>query len=378
MRNWAKGNTTRSDALAAVTLFVILFLGPWFTFTADGVRSPGILLGGALSYLPMAWIRRFTIPVALLVAAATVVVSAMGHINQVGLLWALFVVGWKLQGRRLYVTAGAMVLITTVALTVEASQTDIPLAMIFAASFVLFVIPVLLGQMLFNANERTAATKRELALRLELQQQTVERAASDERAQLAREMHDAVAHSMSVVVLHAAGAQRAFDRSPAIARESMRTVEHTARESLVELRRLVTALRVGSHDVAGLSPPPGVDEIGALIAAHPMASLRIVGESQLQSPLIDTSVYRIVQESLTNARRHAPGVNVEVLIEHANDAVIVSAKNALTGPTPTREQGFGLVGMGERVSAVGGRFRSGINPRGEWEVWAELPIGADS
>jgi signal transduction histidine kinase len=374
MRTWAKHHHTQADALGAVALFLLVFLGPYVNM-ANGRLSGRVVLAGAFSYLPMAWIRRYTIPVAIIVMAATVYASTIGHINQLGLLWALFVVGWKLNGRALYLVAGGMISFTVSVLFIETSPVDPRMAWLVLAGVVLFSSPVLCGRMVCNLNERTASAERELGLRAELYQHSIARVGSEERIRLARELHDAVAHSMSVVVLHAAGAQRALVASPELARASMQTVEETARQSLMEMRRLVTTLRVDPSELE-LSPQPGINEVGALIQVHPSASLAILGESRIQSAIIDTSIYRIVQESLTNARRHAPGSPVAVLIEHSERAVIVSVRNSIPKAAIRHESGYGLVGMMERVKAVGGYLRAGPNESGEWEVRAELPVDA--
>jgi signal transduction histidine kinase len=376
MRTWARANPTKTDGLVATLLFLVAFVGP--NIGGATVANAPVFLSGCLSFLPLAWIRRWTVPVALIVTAATAYMSANGQINQLGLLWALFVVGWKLGGRRLYLTAAAMIFLITGVFLLELERFDLGNVSILVGAMLLFTMPVLFGRMFANMGERNAAAKRELELRLELQQRATEQAGSDERARLARELHDAVAHSMSVVVLHAAGAKRALDSSPDVAHASLQIIEETARSSLVEMRRLVSAMRSGHSDVGGLTPRAGIREIDDMIRAHPHSTLEIRGELPVPSPIIDSSVYRIVQESLTNARRHAPGAPVGVVIENLDSYVHVCVRNPISqtpgGAHAELQPGFGLVGMAERVFAVGGTLRTGLNECGEWEVLAELPL----
>jgi signal transduction histidine kinase len=374
VREWVRKHPAHADGLAAVVLFIVFFLGAYLTFST-GRRSALVVFAGVMSFLPMAWIRRWTTPVSLVVALASSYTAFMGHNNQIGLVWALFVIGWKLKGRALYQTGFATIAITVIQILAEPAVRDRRFEPFSLVAIVAFAVPILLGRMLANSNERTAAAERELGLRIALHQQAVERAGGEERARLARELHDAVAHSMSVVVLHAAGAQAALDDAPSVARASMVTIEQTARESLTEMRRLVTELRIGHPEVAGLSPRAGIDDVAGLIEAHPHSSLEVEGDLTSKGALIDSSVFRIVQESLTNARRHAPGALTKVRIHSTAQTVVIDVRNAVTGRAGNNQPGFGLIGMAERVAAVGGVFRCGPDKWGEWEVHAELPIG---
>jgi signal transduction histidine kinase len=223
-----------------------------------------------------------------------------------------------------------------------------------------------------------AAALRERAERAERERETVARVAvAEERARIARELHDVVAHSVSVMVLQAGAVRRLLRDDQERERDALGAVERTGREALLEMRRLLGVLRTPDEEVE-LAPQPGLSELAALVARTEAAglpvALHVEGEPG-QLPLgVDLSAYRIVQEALTNALKHAGPATAEVAIRYEADAVEIEVTDDGRGPTGTNGGGHGLVGMRERATLYGGQLSAGARPGGGYVVRARLPI----
>jgi signal transduction histidine kinase len=207
--------------------------------------------------------------------------------------------------------------------------------------------------------------------------------AAAERARIAREIHDIVSHSLSVVVLMAEGASLKVRTEPERAERAMLTVRDTGRNALAEMRRMLDVLREG--EPGSQAPQPGIAQLGRLIeesrASGLPVEMTVQGEPVEVSAGVDLVVYRVVQEALTNARKHAgPSLSkVAVRLRYEGDSLEAQVTDDGQGPgaRPGGEPGggHGLVGMRERVAAYGGKLRTGPRPGGGFEVVATLPIG---
>jgi signal transduction histidine kinase len=208
----------------------------------------------------------------------------------------------------------------------------------------------------------------------------------EERARIARELHDVVAHHVSVMTVQAGAARRILDKDPGSAREAMSTIEGLGRTALSEMRRIVGVLRTErdpEHAGRELSPQPGLHDIGGLIdrvrETGLMVQLWIEGEPRTLSPGVDLAVYRLVQEALTNTLKHAgPQARAWVRIHYAAQGVNVEieddGRGAAAGlPANGDNRGHGLVGMRERVALYGGELRIGPRTGGGFEVRARFP-----
>jgi signal transduction histidine kinase len=209
-----------------------------------------------------------------------------------------------------------------------------------------------------------------------------EQAVLRERARIARELHDVVAHSVSMIAVQAETAPYTMrDLSPE-ARKGFAEVAGAAREALDEMRRLLTVLRAEPGEEPEVTPQPRLDRLPELIEMHRgaggQAHLTVRGNPRPLSTTIELSAYRIVQEALTNARRHAPGARVRVELDYLGDRLAVHVTDDGSPSPPTtvdRAPGHGLVGMRERTTMLGGRFAAGPRTEGGFAVRAELPVG---
>jgi len=231
------------------------------------------------------------------------------------------------------------------------------------------------GQVINQLSRQRASLREALALVAEQEDERHRKVLLEERASIAREMHDIVAHGVSVMVVQAGAARMDLDNDPSSARDALLTVERTGREVLVELRRTVSLLRTTEADPAG-QPAPGLDRLESLVDAMRSTGLEVDLCIEVEEPPDQgrgLTVYRLVQEALTNVLRHAHGSRVTVRIWQAPD-LTVEVRN--TGrprtPAPPRSSGHGLVGMRERVAMHGGQFQASATGDG-FVVRATLP-----
>jgi signal transduction histidine kinase len=213
--------------------------------------------------------------------------------------------------------------------------------------------------------------------------------ARGERARIARELHDVVAHHISVIAVQAETARLTTPGLPDAGAQRFAAIGDTARAGLTEMRRLLGVLREDTHlpepdipqgPVADRHPQPGLTQLGDLIdeareASGSVVRLIVSGQVARLDPGVELAAYRIVQEALTNARRHAPGAAVDVELRYAGDVLRLRIRD--NGPgLADRQTGHGLLGMRERAAAAGGSLRTGGAPGGGFRVEAELPAKA--
>ncbi|MFE9955437.1 sensor histidine kinase [Micromonospora sp. NPDC005299] len=237
----------------------------------------------------------------------------------------------------------------------------------------------------------------ERATTLEREREAEARAAvAEERTRIARELHDVVAHSMAVMIVQADGIRFTIDRDPATAREAAKVVADTGRQALEEMRRLVGVLREpsrpepaepgGALDAEPAHRRPALVELPDLLDRFRVAGLRITdtatGTAVALPPGLELTVYRVVQESLTNALKHAGvGAAVELRLDWSADSVVVRAVDDGRGRPvvrPAPSGGHGLVGMRERVGVYDGSLAAGPTLGGGWRVEARLPLPSAS
>jgi signal transduction histidine kinase len=247
-----------------------------------------------------------------------------------------------------------------------------------ALSAGLIVVIHLAGSNLRLRREHLQALE-DRAQRLERERDVAtEVAAALERTRIARELHDVVAHQVSVMVVQAEGAGWALDGQPERARAAIATIAATGRATLVELRRLLGVLRSGDED--GVAPQPGLADLDALVGGFRSSGIQVSAEISVDGagalpPGLQLAAYRIVQEGLTNTLKHAgPGTAVTVRVRRVDAAVTVEIRDDGTSSAPVSHPGHGLVGIRERAALFGGTARTGPCPGGGFQVLATLPV----
>jgi signal transduction histidine kinase len=207
---------------------------------------------------------------------------------------------------------------------------------------------------------------------------------SEERLRIARELHDVVTHTMSVVAVHAGTGRMVADDDPAAARTALATIETATRSALVEMRRLLGVLRGSDGEQPdGRAPAPGLGELDALVAevvrSGVTVEVRVEGDRPDVPAGVDLCAYRIVQEALTNVIKHAGHAKATVVVRYSDDAVTVEVDDEGPGRPGTLSSpstgGHGLVGMRERVAMYSGDLVAGPRPTSGFRVVARLPFG---
>ena len=357
---------------------------------AAGARDIGSYSQSSIALLllqtvPLVLRRVMPIPVFVVTAAATLLhaIQAEGSLNTtLGSLIALFTIAERTE-RRVSIVGYAILAIGFGLLIIV--RGGIPQAL---GGFVQTEVSVLATWVLGSwAGERRTyiGTVEDRALRAEREREArAERAVADERQRIARELHDVVTHHVSVIVIQAGAALRALERRPADAREALQAIDATARLALADMRRMLGILGtapVTTEPERGLEPMPGLDRLGPLIesvrAAGLPVELSIDGQRRALDPGIELSAYRIVQEALTNALKHAEGARASVQVRYEPKALEVRvADHGGRGTTPVGSLdtgGHGIIGMRERVALFGGTLEAGPADDG-FRVVARLPL----
>jgi signal transduction histidine kinase len=378
-------DTATIDIFVAVVACLVAELELGLSHHIQGPRVVNVLAAVAIT-LPIAVRGRWPLAVALLLPAAATIQEALGGdltenaiTPLLTLAMAVYAVAaWSDRRRATIGLAGVLALIwTDVAISEHAGTSD------FLFTALLVSGPWLVGRIVAARGE-LAAELREKADRLEREQEKqAEAAVSDERARIARELHDVVAHNVSVMVVQAAAARRMLDHDPARAREALTSVEQTGREALKEMRRMVGMLGAPDESPA-LAPQPSVAELEWLIERAREAGLdvdlTIEGEQKRLESSVDLSAFRIVQEALTNTLKHAGPARAHVKLHYGDHEVVVDVSDDGRGVAPAENgsvSGHGLVGMRERVAMLGGEIHAGYRKDGGFGVTAKLPLGRE-
>jgi signal transduction histidine kinase len=328
----------------------------------------------------LAWRKRAPL-VALAVAAVIVELSnlvaqalADAATFTVAILLAIYSVGRYARGRALI----AGVVLVAVAIPFAAVEPGDPVTAPDIAFFVIFFGgPLVVGRFVRSRREREHALEGR-AEQLAAERDTRAReAVAQERTRIARELHDVVAHAISLMVLQARGGRRLLSEEPDETRHALDAIEHAGEQALVEMRRLLGLLR-HSENEPSLAPPPSLSRIEELVAGIRASGLpvevSIEGEPVELPPGVDVSAYRIVQEALTNALKHAGPARARVTVTYGLDAVDLAIVDDGRGASAVNGSGYGLAGMRERVAIYGGSIESGPGADGGYALRVRLPL----
>jgi signal transduction histidine kinase len=372
---------SRPDLLFALGLTVVGQVEIW-TREIDGEHAAYAALALPIT-LALAW--RVQAPLAVLaVIAGTFFPSALlfplsgdaAFAVVAALLIALYSVGAHTGGWQ--AVAGVLAMLAVVLGVVAADPEGADPG---SYVFFLFVVggPWLAGRAIRHRrlSERHLEAR---ALAAEREREEKARAAvAEERVRIARELHDVVAHAISVIVVQARGGRRSLTTQPEEAREAFDSIEASGREALAEMRRLLGMLRQDDEELA-LVPQPSLRYLDALVAQVKEAGLpvelSVEGEPAALPPGVDLSAYRIVQEALTNALKHAGPATAQVVVRYGAEHLEVDVTDTGRRPTADDGAGHGLVGMRERVTLFGGELEAGHRREGGFAVRARLPLAS--
>lgn len=331
-----------------------------------------------LCALPLIVRRQFPFGVLRAVGAGELGLLVLNlHGVPIALLIALYTVAESSEQRRSLTALVFMVAATIVAVAVFIATPSLVLMVGLS-----LVMAWSLGA-LQSARRRYAAESRRRLESLERERGTrAQLAVAEERSRIARELHDVVAHGVSVMTMHAAGARLALGDDPARADQAMEEVERTGRRSLSELRRLLGLLDREAAS-AELAPQPGLARLDDLLdqfrRAELLIEVEVHGEPRELPPGVDLSAFRIIQEALTNVVKHAGHVPVTVTLRYRDESLGLEVLNRGNGDISAvsgNGTGRGLIGMRERVALLGGAFHAGPEPDGRFRVQCELPLTA--
>ena len=354
--------------LAFVALVQVLF------FLPIAPRPIGVVIALG-STLPIAWRRSH--PVAATLAGTAVWLIPTDGFILVGYIAAfLLYYGLTAYQDDLHVAAAIVIIGCAIGIATAAIQ-HLGIGE-YIGAILIVVAPAGVGLLVRRQREHQHRLE-ELNLLLERERDERTRSAiADERTRIARELHDIVSHALTVVSLQADAASAAIDQRPELARAPLDTIQSSAHEALVEMRRLLGVLRTEPDD-EDLEPLPGMAQLPALVdraaAAGIGAEVQARGTPVPLPQSVDLTAYRIIQEALTNAAKHAAGSRVCITLDWAKDCLGMDICDDGPGPVgmPSPDA-HGLIGMRERVRIHGGDFSAGAAPGGGFRVEVRLPI----
>ena len=382
-RAWAR---LRRDVVDALIVALAVVVEVEIVVKHGEVNEPVLAVAGIFFVLPLLFRRQFPLaaPCVCLVAftlAATIDPSGLNRIDfgALAAIAVLMALGTVRDGEGAVVglAIGMTAVIYVQSRFPDTTTSDLVGALVF------FGGAWLAGRALATRADQT----RELRARVDQADRAravaVEQAAADERSRIARELHDVVAHSVSVMVVQTSGVRRLLREEQRREREALLSVEQIGRQALTEMRRMLGVMPTSAETAAALAPQPGLQHLDDLIAKIEAAglpvTLRIEGEQLQLPPGVDLSAYRIVQEGLTNALKHAHGSQAEVVVRFDDRTLHLEvADDGAGGEGVPGELGRGLVGMRERAALYGGTLEAGPRDGGGFVLRADLPIEARS
>ena len=357
--------------------------------SGGSVTFPGPVAANAVFLLlvtvPLCW--RFRAPVTVVIVVTVVAAAwnlamfsakAQPPIEPwLAMLVAVFALASRVDGRRLWVaawTAGGLFLAGEIRAELAGQGTGNVLPAV-----VFYVLIFALGRVV-HAHRQHASGQQDRAERLEREQDALAaRAVAAERSRIARELHDVIAHSLSVIVVQAAAERRVLGPGRESTAETLDSIEQAGRQAMTELRRLLGLLRKSGGELS-LAPQPGLGELADLVAevreAGVEVDVRTDGDLGVLPRGLDLTAYRILQECLTNVLKHAAARRAEISLRQLGrclDIEVIDDGTSAGAPSPG---GFGLVGMRERVSVYGGTVQAGYRDGGGFRVHARLPLEA--
>jgi signal transduction histidine kinase len=371
----------------ALALAVVGQIELW-TGSSDGPRAAAVV-AALVATMPLLLRRRFAFGAPAFLFAGLALVSLVSPAAVYGgtsfTLFALMLAFWAAgaQRERQPAVAGAAIGLAAVVVMLATGgrggvvRTGDAELSLFIWSLIAVGLP--LGAFALRAPAQRAAELQERADRLEHEREERTRAAvAAERARIARDLHDVIAHSVTVMTVQGGAARLLLDSDPARAREPLLVVEETGHQALADMRRLVGIVQDEPERAPALTPQPGLADLPALAEKLRRAGLPtnlvVHGEPETLTPGVELTAYRVVQEALTNALKHAGPATARVTVIYEPQALRLEISDDGPGTSSQQDGGQGLVGMRERVALYGGRLEVGPRASGGFSVRARLPL----
>lgn len=400
-RAWLSSHPRLVDGALALFLTVFGALSLYVNLSLEVVGPvdaplPVVIAAGLAVVAPIAWLRTYPLTVAVVVGAAFMAFRVLeipeGTMSSVALFLALYGAGayGRRRARDVVRLGVIVVMLVGLAWSLEFDSTILGANLFVARAFVLafnvffFVSAWVLGELARGRREREAelaARTRELEVERE---RNAERAVIEERLRIARELHDVLAHHVSVMGVQAGAARRVLSRQPEQARAALAGIEQSSRQAVVELQRMLGFLRsddLETEPAVDRSPQPGLLHLEQLVAdvraAGLPVDLQVEGHVTDLPTALDLSAYRIIQEALTNTLKHGgEAATAQVTVRRSPAALEIQVEDDGLGPgfAEQRADGKGLVGMRERVGLAGGELETGPRAGGGFRVQARLPL----
>ena len=375
------------DGIAAFVVFALMagqFIGTRHLLPGQHPTTALTWLLAVLICAPILTHRRFPRASVAVCLAAVVVYATGRYVAYPGL--AIFVLNFDiaLHSRERVAVATLFASAVVIGVSVNLQPDGVAILATYIESEVGVGLAWLAGWNLRLRRARWAELQAR-AERLERErEEQARRAVTEERLRIARELHDVIAHSMSVIAVQSAVGNHVIDTQPAEARQALAAIEATSRSALTEMRRLLGVLRQEGEPRSSLTPAPGLADLTALVTQVQDAGLKVwinvEGRRGAIPPGIDLSAYRIVQEALTNVIKHGAASAADVTISYRPGSVTVEVTDEGAGAPPAQVAalrtgaGHGIIGMRERVAVFGGEFAAGPGPDGGFRVRACFPI----
>ena len=378
------------DAVLGVAVVALLATS---VSAAQSARAP-VAIGYVLAILAgaaVAWRRRWPRAMLLLAAAASLTSIGLGFIRDpmIAVALVLYLVA-ATEPIRVSLTALALVISAATAVLLAAALsfgeerfTGVAPQRLLA-TISLQVAAWAIGFAVRRQRAYLVAARDKAERELEAERDLAWRAVTEQRLQIARDLHDVVAHSMSVIAVQAGVGNHLMTEQPERAREALGVIETTTRDVLREMRSLLGVLREDPRDrdgtlsPDGLRPTPGLGDLGTLVARSAGAGLRvdlyITGQRRRLPDGVETAAYRIVQEALTNVVKHAGTNRCRLQVDYRPDTLALVVNDDGPGPRVPAREGHGIIGMRERATMYGGHFEAGPLPVRGYRVAADLPI----
>ena len=379
---WPVGwRPSRGDLALAVLVGLVGLQG---ASDADGVKDPAWAVIGLIecTALPLAVRSLWPLPVwGITLVAAVAGDLLFGGLQLAGPVIALYTVARR-HDRRVSSAAAA---VTAVGLAVPTASRAADSPLFAMGIYLVLVAAWAIGDTVRRRHAYlTRVQAREAAIEEE-QQERARVAVAEERARIARELHDVISHNVSVMVLQAAAGADVFATHPGRAREALGSIETAGREALAELRRLLSVVDAPAGEGPDLAPPPGLTRMPELVervrATGLDVSLTVTGDARALPAGIDFSAYRIVQEALTNTLKHGHAATARVDLSFGEDILdvqIVDDGTATAEADASTRRGHGLIGMRERAAVFGGELQAGPRSEGGFSVRASIPLDGAS